>query len=49
MNSDRIPYGNFSEGFDFDSHIIEPRLTDETESGGLFGFRFDSKSPSTKK
>ncbi|MCB1091455.1 MAG: DUF2326 domain-containing protein [Verrucomicrobiae bacterium] len=47
MNSDRIPYGDFSEGFDFTSHIIEPRLTDETESGGLFGFRFDSKSPKT--
>lgn len=44
MNSDRIPYGDFSDGFDFDSHIIDPRLTDETESGGLFGFRFDSKS-----
>lgn len=44
MNSDRIPYGDFSQGFSFDSHIIEPRLTDETETGGLFGFRFDSKS-----
>jgi uncharacterized protein YydD (DUF2326 family) len=44
MNSDRIPYGDFSEGFDFDSHIIEQRLSDETETGGLFGFRFDSKS-----
>lgn len=39
-NSDRIPYNDFSEGFDFDSHVIEPRLTDETETGGLFGFRF---------
>jgi len=45
MNSDRIPYEDFSDGFDFDSHIIQPRLTDETESGGLFGFRFDSKTP----
>jgi uncharacterized protein YydD (DUF2326 family) len=44
MNSDRIPYGDFSEGFDFASHIIEPRLTDDTEAGGLFGFRFDSKT-----
>lgn len=40
MNSDRIPYSDFSKDFDFDSHVIEPRLTDETESGGLFGFRF---------
>jgi uncharacterized protein YydD (DUF2326 family) len=40
MNSDRIPYGEFSENFDFDSHVIKPRLTDETEAGGLFGFRF---------
>lgn len=47
MNSDRIPYGDFSGGFDFDSHIIEPRLTDDTESGGLFGFRFDSKPQKT--
>lgn len=47
MNSDRIPYGDFSEGFDFDSRIIEPRLTDDTDSGGLFGFRFDSKSSRT--
>lgn len=47
MNSDRIPYRDFSEGFDFDAHIIEPRLTDETEAGGLFGFRFESKSGKT--
>ena len=39
MNSDRIPYNDFSDGFDFDKHIIEPHLTDETETGGLFGFR----------
>lgn len=42
MNSDRIPYGDFSSDFDFDAHIIEPRLTDATETGGLFGFRFES-------
>ena len=47
MNSDRIPYRDFSEGFDFDAHIIEPRLTDETEAGGLFGFRFESSSGKT--
>lgn len=40
MNSDRIPYRDFTAGFDFDRHVIQPRLTDETETGGLFGFRF---------
>jgi uncharacterized protein YydD (DUF2326 family) len=40
MNSDRIPCHDFSAGFDFDSHVIQPHLTDETETGGLFGFRF---------
>lgn len=39
MNSDRIPYRDFSSGFDFNSHIIKTRLSDETETGGLFGFR----------
>lgn len=47
MNSDRIPYDDFTEEFEFDSHIIEPRLTDATETGGLFGFRFESKSSKT--
>ncbi len=40
MNSDRIPYHDFSAGFDLDSYVIQPHLTDETETGGLFGFRF---------
>lgn len=44
MNSDRIPYSNFSKDMNFDDYVIEPRLTDETETGGLFGFRFESKS-----
>lgn len=39
MNSDRIPYHEFSADFDFDRHVIQPHLTDETETGGLFGFR----------
>lgn len=43
MNSDRIPSRDFSAGFDFEAHIIEPRLTDETETGGLFGFRVESQ------
>lgn len=40
MNSDDVPYGSFDEDFDFDSHVLDIRLTDEDEAGGLFGFRF---------
>jgi len=38
MNSDKqieVP-----EGFDQASHVMEVKLTDATETGGLFGFRF---------
>ena len=41
MNSDRIPYNDFSRGFDFNDYVLPIRLTDESETGGLFGFRFD--------
>lgn len=27
--------------FDADPYILDTRLTDETDAGGLFGFRFD--------
>ncbi len=40
MNSDRIPDRDFSAGFVFDRHVIQPHLTVETETGGLYGFRF---------
>ena len=40
MNSDSVPTEGFSEGFDLEDHFVEPRLTDATETGGLFGFRF---------
>ena len=40
MNSDRLSQADAS-GFDSERYIIEPRLTDATEDGGLFGFRFD--------
>jgi uncharacterized protein YydD (DUF2326 family) len=40
MNSDRLQQANES-GFESTPYIIEPRLTDATEDGGLFGFRFD--------
>lgn len=40
MNSDAMPQEGFSDEFDIDSYIIEPRLTDKTDTGGLFGLRF---------
>lgn len=40
MNSDMVPKEGFSEGFDFNKHILSMRLTDESDSGGLFGIRF---------
>jgi len=39
MNSDALPT-EIPEGFDLQSHILPTRLTDATEDGGLFGFRF---------
>jgi uncharacterized protein YydD (DUF2326 family) len=41
MNSDifdRLPLG---EEIDREKVVLSTRLSDETESGGLFGFRFD--------
>jgi len=40
MNSDAIP-SSLPEDFDIDKYILEPRLTDAKEDGGLFGFRFE--------
>lgn len=39
LNSDTIPYKEFSEEFDLDRYIIR-KLTDATESGCLLGIRF---------
>lgn len=39
MNSDGVPYKDFSKGFKFDDYI-KVRLTDKTEDGSLFGIRF---------
>ena len=39
LNSDSIP--DFPSSFDFYSHVNPVKLTDATEDGGLFGFRFD--------
>ena len=40
MNSDAVPMEGFSGGFDLQDHLVPTRLTDATETGGLFGFRF---------
>jgi uncharacterized protein YydD (DUF2326 family) len=39
MNSDAIPR-SLPQGFVLDDHLLEVRLTDATEDGGLFGLRF---------
>ena len=41
MNSDSVPAEGFTEGFDVRDHVVEPTLTDATETGGLFGIRFN--------
>ena len=41
MNSDAVPREGFRAGFDPYEYVIEPRLTDATETGGLFGLRFN--------
>ncbi len=40
LNSDRLPRKELSSRLDLDAAIIEPRLTDATDDGGLFGMRF---------
>jgi uncharacterized protein YydD (DUF2326 family) len=41
MNSDALPDSGFKRGFNIRDHILEAKLTDATETGGLFGLRFD--------
>ena len=41
MNSDIFDRLPLSETIDRDDVVLETRLSDDTESGGLFGFRFD--------
>ncbi|MEO6091826.1 MAG: ABC-three component system protein [Novosphingobium sp.] len=41
MNSDALPKDGFREGFDVDSYVLDTKLTDATETGGLFGLRFN--------
>ena len=40
MNSDSVPTEGFTGGFNLQDHVVTTQLTDATESGGLFGFRF---------
>ena len=40
LNSDSVPTEGYSDGFNLEDHFVEPRLTDATETGGLFGIRF---------
>lgn len=40
MNSDALPRDGFRPGFDVDSFVNPTRLTDATDTGGLFGLRF---------
>ncbi|MCY3789513.1 MAG: DUF2326 domain-containing protein, partial [Gemmatimonadetes bacterium] len=41
MNSDAVPSEGFRRGFDLRDYFLEQRLTDATETGGLFGIRFN--------
>ena len=40
MNSDALPEDGFQDGFDVHQYVNPTRLTDEEETGGLFGVRF---------
>ena len=41
MNSDALPKDGFREGFDVNTYVLDTKLTDATEIGGLFGLRFN--------
>lgn len=41
MNSDALPKEGFQRGFDIQSYVMDTKLTDATDTGGLFGRRFD--------
>jgi uncharacterized protein YydD (DUF2326 family) len=40
MNSDALPRDGFRQGFDVNAFVLPTKLTDATETGGLFGLRF---------
>jgi uncharacterized protein YydD (DUF2326 family) len=39
LNTDDVP-SEVPEGFNINDHILDVRLSDSTDDGGLFGFRF---------
>jgi uncharacterized protein YydD (DUF2326 family) len=41
MNSDALPRDGFRHGFDIVPRLLDTKLTDATETGGLFGVRFN--------
>lgn len=41
MNSDILPQGGFRSGFKIGDHVLQTKLTDATDTGGLFGLRFN--------
>ncbi len=41
MNSDALPQDGFRPGFDVNAFVLPTKLTDATETGGLFGLRFN--------
>jgi uncharacterized protein YydD (DUF2326 family) len=41
MNSDALPRDGFRPGFDVRKYVLPTKLTDATETGGLFGIRFN--------
>ncbi|WP_321897191.1 ABC-three component system protein [Burkholderia cepacia] len=41
MNSDALPREGFRSGFDIGSYVMDTKLTDATDTGGLFGLRFE--------
>ncbi|PTM39371.1 ABC-three component system protein [Bosea sp. 124] len=41
MNSDALPRDGFRPDFDVDAFVCPTKLTDATETGGLFGLRFN--------
>ncbi|OYX63289.1 MAG: hypothetical protein B7Y88_13040 [Sphingomonadales bacterium 32-64-17] len=41
MNSDALPKDGFREDFDVGAHVLDVKLTDATDTGGLFGVRFN--------
>ncbi|MDP9562955.1 UNVERIFIED_ORG: uncharacterized protein YydD (DUF2326 family) [Rhizobium nepotum] len=41
MNSDALPREGFKSGFNIGSYVMDTKLTDATDNGGLFGLRFE--------